>query len=141
GDFARWGRRDFLTVTKTRGLIAIAMPGFPYTTACSPNRNTLPGALHVANLYHRKGCVPHDFAPVTSDIPTRPILDQPPFLRSHTFAYGYHHAYRAVTTCSYAFFPDPTIKFICIKPCKRFDRKEIAVLCLCLGYIMRKIAG
>jgi hypothetical protein len=29
GDLGRVGFRDFLTVTKTRGLIAIAIAGFP----------------------------------------------------------------------------------------------------------------
>src|SRR5208282_4283871 len=141
GDFARWGRRDFLTVTKTRGLIAMAMPGFPYTTACSPNRNTLPGALHVANLHHRNGCVPHDFVPVSGHIAACPIPDQPSCPGTHAQAYGYHDADRAVPAGRHALLPDPPVEFLHVEPCECFDCVEIAVLCLCLGHIVREIAG
>ena len=48
GDFTRPGRRFFLTVTETRCWMAIARPGFPKTTACSPKRKTFPGADQVA---------------------------------------------------------------------------------------------
>src|SRR5512145_620398 len=76
GDLARWARLVSRTVTNTRGFMAMAMPGFPYTTACSPNKNTLPGALHVANLDHRNTGIPHDFPVIPGHISAGSISDK-----------------------------------------------------------------
>src|SRR5512136_1003162 len=125
GDFARWGRFVSRTVTKTRGFMAMAMPGFPYTTACSPNKNTLPGALHIANLDHRNTRVPDNFLCIPRHVTACRIADQFCRFRPELWTGLHHCGDRAVSARSEPPFCDPPEKLLRIEREQRLDRPEV----------------